>query len=160
MKITPALSLSQVAEIIGATFEGQSDFQISGINEIHMVEAGDLTFVDHPKYYTKALSSKATTIIINKQMSAPEGKALLFSNDPFAAYMTLVNKFRPFERSNLNISPSAEIGEGTVIQPGAFIGNHVKIGHDCIIHSNVSIYDRRQIWKYVSNQFIIGHLST
>ncbi|MEI6747948.1 MAG: UDP-3-O-(3-hydroxymyristoyl)glucosamine N-acyltransferase [Bacteroidales bacterium] len=145
MKITPALSLSHVAEIIGATFEGHSDFLISGINEIHMVEAGDLTFVDHPKYYTKALSSKATTIIINKQMSAPEGKALLFSDDPFAAYMTLVNKFRPFERSNLNISPSAEIGEGTVIQPGAFIGNHVKIGRDCIIHSNVSIYDHCQL---------------
>jgi UDP-3-O-[3-hydroxymyristoyl] glucosamine N-acyltransferase len=141
MKIIPALSLSSVADMIGAIFDGNPDFPISGINEIHMVEAGDLTFVDHPKYYTKALTSKATTIIINKQMVAPEGKSLLFSEDPFAAYMTLVNKFRPFERNNLNISTSAEIGEGTVIQPGAFIGNHVKIGRDCIIHSNVSIYD-------------------
>ncbi len=40
---------------------------ISGLNEIHMVEAGDITFVDHPKYYDKALNSKATTIIINKK---------------------------------------------------------------------------------------------
>lgn len=145
MKINPALTLSGAAGIIGATFDGKSDFTISGINEIHMVEPGDLTFVDHPKYYAKALASKATTIIINKQMDAPDGKALLFSDDPFAAYMTLVNKFRPFERSNQNISPSAEIGEGTVIQPGAFIGNNVKIGRDCIIHSNVSIYDHCQL---------------
>jgi UDP-3-O-[3-hydroxymyristoyl] glucosamine N-acyltransferase len=145
MKLNPALSLARTAELIGATFDGPSDFQITGINEIHMVEPGDLTFVDHPKYYSKALASKATTIIINKQMDAPEGKALLFSDDPFAAYMTLVNKFRPFERSNLNISLSAEIGEGTVIQPGAFIGNNVKIGRDCIIHSNVSIYDHCQL---------------
>jgi UDP-3-O-[3-hydroxymyristoyl] glucosamine N-acyltransferase len=145
MKINPALSLSRVAEIIGATFDGPSDNLISGINEIHMVEAGDLTFVDHPKYYTKALTSKATTIIINKQMSAPQGKALLFSDDPFAAYMILVNKFRPFESCNLNISSSAVIGEGTVIQAGAFIGNNVKIGRDCIIHSNVSIYDHCQL---------------
>jgi len=145
MKLNPALSLARTAELIGATFDGPFDFQITGINEIHMVEPGDLTFVDHPKYYSKALASKATTIIINKQMDAPEGKALLFSDDPFAAYMTLVNKFRPFERSNLNISLSAEIGEGTVIQPGAFIGNNVKIGRDCIIHSNVSIYDHCQL---------------
>jgi UDP-3-O-[3-hydroxymyristoyl] glucosamine N-acyltransferase len=145
MKLNKALSLSTVADLIGATFSGQADFLISGINEIHMVEAGDLTFVDHPKYYIKALTSKATTIIINKQMDAPTGKALLFSDDPFAAYMKLVNKFRPFEISNENISSSAEIGEGTIVQPGAFIGNHVKIGRDCIIHSNVSIYDHCQL---------------
>lgn len=39
------------------------------------------------------------------------------------------------------ISPSALIGEGTIIQPGAFIGNHVTIGKNCLIHANASIYD-------------------
>ena len=141
MKLSPALTLDKVAEIIGSRYDGNPDFLITGLNEIHMVEAGDLTFVDHPKYYGKALGSKATTIIINKQMSAPEGKTLIFSDDPFAAYMTLVRRFRPFKKSNLNISPSAEIGEGTVVQPGTFVGNGVKIGRNCIIHSNVSIYD-------------------
>lgn len=145
MKLESALTLERVAEIIGGSYDGNPDFSITGLNEIHMVEAGDLTFVDHPKYYSKALGSKATTIVINKQMSPPEGKALIFSDDPFAAYMTLVRRFRPFEKSNLNISPSAEIGEGTVIQPGAFIGNGVKIGRNCIIHANVSIYDNCQI---------------
>jgi UDP-3-O-[3-hydroxymyristoyl] glucosamine N-acyltransferase len=28
-----------------------------GMNEIHVVEKGDIVFVDHPKYYTKALNS-------------------------------------------------------------------------------------------------------
>lgn len=141
MKLESALTLERVAEITGGSYDGNPDFLITGLNEIHMVEPGDLTFVDHPKYYNKALGSKATTIIINKQMSAPEGKALIFSDDPFAAYMTLVRRFRPFEKSSLNISPSAEIGEGSVIQPGAFIGHNVKIGRNCIIHANVSIYD-------------------
>ena len=145
MKLDSALTLERVAEIIGGSYNGNPDFLITGLNEIHMVEAGDLTFVDHPKYYGKALGSKATTIIINKQVSPPEGKTLIFSDDPFAAYMTLVRRFRPFEKSNLNISHSAEIGEGTVIQPNAFIGNNVKIGRNCIIHSNVSIYDNCQL---------------
>jgi UDP-3-O-[3-hydroxymyristoyl] glucosamine N-acyltransferase len=145
MHLESTLTLQTVADIIGGTFDGNPELPITGLNEIHMVEAGDLTFVDHPKYYAKALGSKATTIIINKQMSAPEGKALIFSDDPFAAYMTLVHRFRPFEKSNLNISPSAVIGEGTIIQPGAFVGNGVKIGRDCIIHANVSIYDHCQL---------------
>ncbi|MCX6245812.1 MAG: DapH/DapD/GlmU-related protein [Bacteroidetes bacterium] len=141
MKFDSPLTLKEVAGLIGARFIGAPDFRISGINEIHMVEAGDLTFVDHPKYYTKALESKATTIIINKEVEPPAGKALIISDRPFDDYVFLVTKFRPFEKAVSAISPSAGIGEGTVIQPGAFVGNHVKIGKNCIIHSNASIYD-------------------
>lgn len=141
MKLNRPYSLKELAKMISAEFIGNPSFEITGINEIHMVEAGDLTFVDHPKYYDKALNSKATTILINKKVDCPKGKALLFSNNPFDDYMKLVKKFRPFIASTQFVSDSAEIGEGTFIQPGAFIGNHVKIGKNCIIHSNTSIYD-------------------
>ncbi|MEI6883767.1 MAG: UDP-3-O-(3-hydroxymyristoyl)glucosamine N-acyltransferase [Bacteroidota bacterium] len=145
MKFPTPLTLSQVAELIGARMIGDPAFVVSGINEIHMVETGDLTFVDHPKYYTKALTSAATTVLINKEVDCPEGKALLIHEKPFDAYVSLATRFRPFEKAVAMISPSAEIGEGTVIQPGAFIGNHVKIGKNCIIHANASIYDHTQI---------------
>jgi UDP-3-O-[3-hydroxymyristoyl] glucosamine N-acyltransferase len=134
-------SLQEIASMLSARFDGDPDFEVTGINEIHMVEPGNLTFVDHPKYYDKALNSKATTILINKEVPRPEGKALIISDDPFRDYVWLARHFRPFEASGSAISPTAEIGEGTIIQPGAFIGNHVKIGKNCIIHSNVSIYD-------------------
>lgn len=106
-----------------------------------MVEPGDVTFVDHPKYYDKALKSKATTIIINKKVDCPEGKALIFHEKPFDAFIEIIREYRPFHSSGMSVSPTAIIGEGTVIQPGAFIGNHVRIGRNCIIHANVSIYD-------------------
>jgi len=141
MKFDVAKSVREISEILKAQFDGDGAFPVTGINEIHMVEPGDITFVDHPKYYEKALNSNATTIIINKKVQRPDGKALIFSEDPFADYMLLVKKFRPFEPVYKMISDSAEIGEGTVIQPGAFIGNHVKIGKNCLIHANVSIYD-------------------
>jgi UDP-3-O-[3-hydroxymyristoyl] glucosamine N-acyltransferase len=145
MKLPEPLLLKDAAKIINAEFIGDPEFIITGINEIHMVEKGDLTFVDHPKYYKKALNSKATTIIINSRVDCPDGKALLYCNDPFEAYVTLVRKYRGFTPSNNLISESAEIGKGTIIQPGTFIGNNVKIGENCIIHSNVSIYDYSEI---------------
>ncbi len=141
MKFLSSISLREIADIIGATFCFDESFPVSGMNEIHMVSSGDLTFVDHPKYYDKALSSKASVIIINQKMECPEGKALLFHDDPFAAYTLLARKYRPFVASTSAISPSAIVGGGTVIQPGAFIGNHVEIGKNCIIHANVSIND-------------------
>ena len=139
MKLASPVTLSEIAILIGATYNGDAGFSVSGINEIHMVSEGDLTFVDHPKYYAKALSSKASTIIINQRVDCPQGKALLFHDDPFAAYTSLVRRFCPFVESSTAVSPDAIIGEGTVIQPGVFIGNHVEIGKNCIIHSNVSI---------------------
>ncbi len=145
MKLNRKYTLGEFAGFIQAKFIGDANHSITGINEIHMVEAGDLTFVDHPKYYNKALNSKATTILINKDVDCPEGKGLLISDDPFSDYVKLVKKFRGFEASTSQISPSAIIGEGTVIQPNAFIGNHVKIGKNCLIHSNVSIYDHVEI---------------
>lgn len=141
MRLETPTTLAEVAALLQAKFDGDPGFIISGLNEIHMVEPGDLTFVDHPKYYKKALESKATTIIINKKVERPEGKVLIFSDDPFTDYVKLVKKYRPFEPASQMISPLATIGEGTIIQPGVFIGNHVKIGNNCLIHANVSIYD-------------------
>jgi UDP-3-O-[3-hydroxymyristoyl] glucosamine N-acyltransferase len=139
------ITLKKLAELTGARMVGDPDFPVTGINEIHMVEKGDLTFVDHPKYYTKALNSAATTILINKDVDCPEGKTLLIHEKPFDAYVSLVTRFHPFEKATETISHSAEIGAGTVLQPGVFVGNHVKIGRNCIIHANVSIYDHSVI---------------
>ena len=124
---------------------GDGNLFVGGINEIHRVENGDITFVDLPKYYDKALQSAASFVIINKEVEIPKGKALLFHADPFSVYVSIVKHFRPFQPSNKSISSSATVGEGTVLQPGVFVGNHVRIGKNCVIHSNVSIYNYTEI---------------
>lgn len=141
MKFNKPQSLQEIANLLNCEFIGDKNFAIYGMNEIHVVESGDIVFVDHPKYYDKALQSKATIVLINKNVDCPQGKALLISDDPFRDFNKLTNYFRPFQFSNVSIATSARVGEGTVIQPNTFIGNHVVIGKNCLIHSNVSIYD-------------------
>jgi len=145
MKFPKDHSLKEIANLLNCEFIGDKNFKVLGMNEIHVVEPGDIVFVDHPKYYDKALQSAATIILINKKVECPEGKALLISDDPFRDFNILTQHFKPFQFSNVAISATAVIGEGTVIQPNCFIGNHVKIGKNCIIHSNVSIYDHTVI---------------
>jgi UDP-3-O-[3-hydroxymyristoyl] glucosamine N-acyltransferase len=141
MKFQQKQFLKDIATIINCQFIGNDDFEVLGMNEIHVVEAGDIVFVDHPKYYQKALESAATIILINKLVDCPVGKALLISEDPFRDFNMLSSHFQPFQKSNLAISSSASIGVNTIIQPNCFIGNNVKIGKNCIIHANVTIYD-------------------
>lgn len=149
MKLQQPVSVKWMAEFTGATLRGDETQMATGLNEIHKVEKGDVSFVDFEKYYNKCLQSAATVILINKEVECPEGKTLLVCEDPFTAYVKLVKHFRPFEAANMLVSSSAVIGEGTHIQPGAFVGNHVKVGKNCLIHANVSIYDFTEIGDHV-----------
>ena len=92
MQINPT-SLKDIAAIINAKFIGNDAHIITGLNEIHCVTIGDVVFVDHPKYYNKALQSDATTIIINKEVDCPEGKALIIHDEPFTAFNQLLLNF-------------------------------------------------------------------
>ena len=145
MKFPRPHSLKEIADYLDCSFVGDSDFQILGINEIHVVQPGDIVFVDHPKYYDKALQSAATTILINKEVNCPEGKSLLISDDPFRDFNTLTLRFKPFTPATQLQQASAEIGTGTIIQPGVFIGNGVRIGKNCVIHANVVLNDYSEI---------------
>jgi len=150
MKFPSSHTLLQIAELINCKFVGDENFAVLGMNEIHVVEPGDIVFVDHPKYYDKALQSAATIILINKEVACPDGKALLISDDPFRDFNKLTDYFKPFKFSNVSISTSAKIGKDTIIQPNTFIGNNVVIGNGCFIHSNVSIYDDTIIGNHVT----------
>lgn len=150
MKFPKPHTLKKIAQLISTDYIGADSFPVLGMNEIHVVEPGDIVFVDHPKYYDKALQSAATIVLINKEVDCPEGKALLISDDPFRDFNKLTSHFKPFQSSNTAISQSATIGQNTIIQPNTFIGNNITIGNNCLIHSNVSIYDDTVIGNNVT----------
>ena len=141
MVLNPPLCLEQVAQMLKSEFSGDANLVVSGINEINVVKNGDVTFVDHPKYYNKALQSNASVVIINKKFECPPGKGLIFSEDPFRDFVSLIKHYSPFRPASQMVSQTASIGKGTIIQPGAFVGNNVVIGQNCLIHPNVTIYD-------------------
>ncbi|PQJ23312.1 UDP-3-O-(3-hydroxymyristoyl)glucosamine N-acyltransferase [Tenacibaculum sp. SG-28] len=149
MKFDKPHTLEEIATFLHVDYVGEPSFPILGMNEIHVVEKGDIVFVDHPKYYDKALQSNATTILINKRVACPEGKSLLISEDPFRDFNALTQKFNPFTPAEETISSRALIGEDTVIQPNVFIGENVHIGNHCVIHPNVVIHNNCRIGNNV-----------
>lgn len=159
MKLDRTYTLKEISEIVQCTYVGNDNHQITGINEIHMVESGDIVFVDHPKYYDKALKSAATSIIINKEVECPTGKALILSEKPFDVFNQLTTHFRPLQsphtQENQFIHPSAEI------YPNVFIGNNVKIGKNTRIYPGVCIMDNTTIGDdvIIGANTVIGHFA-
>lgn len=140
MKLAPAQTAGTLAELVGAEVLGDPNVAVTGINEIHMVEPGDVVFTDHPKYFASCLQSVASCVLINERVEVPEGKAVLFSDDPFRDFNKIILAFWKAEPVNQNVHPSAIVGEGTIIYAGAVIGANVVIGSNCVLHPNVTIY--------------------
>ncbi|MBS1946039.1 MAG: UDP-3-O-(3-hydroxymyristoyl)glucosamine N-acyltransferase [Bacteroidetes bacterium] len=148
MELKEPLDAAAVAELIHARVLGNARRMVTGINEINRVREGDLVFVDHPKYYNKALHSAATTILIDHGgVEVPEGKAVLVCTDPCNAYNTLVRHF---------MTPAAwtgelpNIGADTVVHSSVVVGTNVVIGKGCTIMPGVVIYPNTTIGDRVT----------
>ena len=140
MKLPAPISVQWLSTFTKSEIIGNNQLEITGVNEIHQVEMGDIVFVDHPKYYQTCLNSAASCIIINnKEVTVPTGKTLLFCADPFEAYSKIVQHFKPLQLSDQAISKDALIGEGTIIMPRVFIGANIRIGKNCVIYPNVTL---------------------
>lgn len=155
MKFKELVSVESLIDLTSARLIETNHTHIDGINEIHKVTPGDITFVDHPKYYSKALESDAWVVLINQTDAPnPNKKTILYTDDPFNAYNTLVRYFSPFEPM-LKLNGNALIGENTIIMHGAIVGNNVTIGSNCLIYPNVVIYPN----SHIGNNVII-HANT
>lgn len=140
MKFTKPLTAAQVAEIIQARVVGDPDVMVTGLNEIHMVEEGDISFTDHPKYYKKSLQSKASVVLINAVPEESYGKTLIISEQPFADFNKLIHSQWKLAHVSATISETAQLGKNVHIGPNVFIGDRTQIGDNCVIHPNVVIY--------------------
>ncbi|MCB9348065.1 MAG: UDP-3-O-(3-hydroxymyristoyl)glucosamine N-acyltransferase [Lewinellaceae bacterium] len=139
MQFSNPIPVKEIAEKIGARIIGDDSLLATGINEIHQVRKGDITFVDVKKYFDKSLKSDASIIILNEKAKCPKGKALLLCDDPFEAYNGIVLEHRPFQPLTRAISDTAEIHPSAIIEPNVVIGPHVKVGANTYIQANVTI---------------------
>ena len=152
MKFPQPIPVQSVAEKIGAKLIGDAGLLATGINEIHKVEKGDITFVDAKKYFKKSLQSAASIIIINEEVACPTGKALLVCGDPFRAYNGLVLEYRPLRPLGSAIAESALIHPSSIIEPGVIIGHQVVVGKNCYVQANSYLGDYTHIGDHVTIQ--------
>ncbi|TSJ39050.1 UDP-3-O-(3-hydroxymyristoyl)glucosamine N-acyltransferase [Fluviicola chungangensis] len=159
MKIGSIHTVGAIAQFLGRAVIGDDTLIVTGINEIHRVEPGDLVFVDHPKYYDKALNSAASFILIDREVPIPEGKALIISPVPFDDYNKLTKKFSPYRPQMSMTGENCRIADSAHLSPNCFIGHDVIIGENVTIHPGAYIGDGTVIEENViiGPNAVIGH---
>jgi UDP-3-O-[3-hydroxymyristoyl] glucosamine N-acyltransferase len=148
MKLAAPTALGDISKLIGAKAVGDLNLKVTGINEIHVVEVGDIAFVDHPKYYDKTLGSQASVVIIDREVTCPNGKGLLIHPAPFDAFNELTQHFQR-ERERL-LEPQPKVHPDAHVKPGAILGKYVQVGAGSVIHPGVVVYDHCIIGERVT----------
>ena len=166
MRLPSPISSTEIAQRSGAEHHGP-EAVVHGLNEIHRVQTGDLTFVDHPKYYRKTLSSAASVVLINRLpddlASLTEGQTptLLIHPRPFDVYDDLVREYRPPYVLSATVAPSAVVHPSAVLEPGVVLGPNVYVGARSVIGANAVVYGPTKIGSNarIGAGCIIGELA-
>lgn len=147
--IAGPFTLEQLAGLTGAQLAPGADGQASFEDVAPLDAAGSnhISFLDNKQYVDAFAVSKAGACVIHPSMAAkaPAGMALLLSNDPYRAYAQIAAAFHPmpaFEpgiAATAAVDPSARLGEGCRVEPGAVIGPGAEIGRFCHIGPNAVI---------------------
>jgi UDP-3-O-[3-hydroxymyristoyl] glucosamine N-acyltransferase len=157
------MRVRELAEWLGATFEGDGERELTGVQSLDVAGAEDLSFVSSAKALHLAEESAAGCLIV--PLEFPAGRTVIRAGAPRTAFARAVSRLvpppphRPGVHPTASISPEAEIGEGVEIGPhvsvgegarvephcrigpGCAIGRRVQIGHDSVLHAHVTIYD-------------------
>ncbi len=152
MKFQDPIPVAQIAKDYGLQIIGDDSLIALGINEIHKVEEGDITFSDVKKYFKKSLESAATIIILNERADCPASKAILLADNPFEVYNDIVSKQRPHRPLSATVDLSAYVHASAIIEPGVIIGPNVRIGKYSHIQANTVILEHTIIGDHVTIQ--------
>jgi len=152
MKFSEPISVKSIAEKYDLKIIGDDSLMATGINEIHKVENGDITFSDNQKYFKKSLQSAATIIILNEVADCPPGKVILIAEEPFYVYNSIVTKHRPLRSLSANIAVTANVHPSAIVEPGVIIGPNVRIGKYSHIQANTVILEHVIIGDHVNIQ--------
>ena len=164
--------LKELAEFVGGTVVGDGEVEISGVASIDEAEAGQITFIAHPKYLRKLGETRASAIIVSKEVAAND-KSLICTANPQLAFIKILTLFfaKPYQSKgidpNARISPTAQlvkdltiypfvyigdrcqIEDHVTLYPGVYVGEDSIIGEDSILHPNVTLYSGSIIGKRV-----------
>lgn len=149
------MKLSEICQRLSIAFDGE-DREITGLNALTEATGEEVSFLENPKYASKLGKTKASAVFVTESMAAllPEGTAALIVPEPYIA-LAKASAFFAAARLEYDIDESV-IGEGSVVEPGAFVAKGSRIGRNChimpgvFIGNNVTIGDNTVLYPNVT----------
>jgi len=137
-------TLGELAERVAGEVSGDRSRRVSGVRTLESAEAGDLSFLTHPRYARAARESRAGAILVGRGVEVP-GHDLLVVEHPSLALAQVLVLVHPPSRPAPGIHPTAIVAPGAEVDPSASLGAYVvlgagaRIGANCVLHPHVVV---------------------
>ncbi len=165
------MRVRELAEWLGATFEGDGEKELTGVAPLESAGSGELAFVGGRKAAQQAESSAAGCLLVPFDWSSTGHRTLIRVPEPRTAFARAMSRFYPTAELKpgvhhtavigkdvelgalVFIGPHAVVGDGTrigvasSIGAGCVIGKRVAMGEGCVLHPNVTVYDNVDIGR-------------
>ncbi len=145
-KVGGPFTLSRLAKISGASIRKRDEAGtvIKDVAPLDVAGPGEISFLDSKRYAQAFAKSRAGACVVGPQWAsmAPDGMALLLSENPCLAFARIAQAFYPREQAQAEIAatavidPTARLGKGCQVEAGAVIGKNVEFGEGCRIGAN------------------------
>ncbi len=135
-------TLSELAAKTAASFTGDPDYIISGVNTLEEASGADLSFLANPKYSEAMKKSKAGVICIDSTALKQEEKNYLISDNPSRTFQIIAELLLSSSMKSgfTGIHPTAIIHPTSTIHPTAHIGPYVVIDQGCTVGKNTTLF--------------------
>jgi UDP-3-O-[3-hydroxymyristoyl] glucosamine N-acyltransferase len=164
-----SIGLRELAERIGGRLEGGGNPLIRGVAGIREAQTGEITFLAHARYLNYLEDTRASALICKPDLKST--LPTIRMDDPHLGFLRAIELFCEPKQdyfaegvdSSAQVHPSARLGEGVRVGPGAIIGENceigehsivgpgavvmpkVKIGERCLLYPNVVVREECQI---------------
>lgn len=166
-------TLTELAEVIGGSVEGDGQTIINDIAPIESAGPHDLSFVANIKYATYVESTQAGALILDPDTPCPHKPVIRHVNPylAFARVVALLYPNTPLIEPGINpssvtshdsdidssarvgafchIRESAQVGKNSQLVSSVYVGRNVTIGDDCLLYPGVRILDNCSVGNRV-----------
>jgi UDP-3-O-[3-hydroxymyristoyl] glucosamine N-acyltransferase len=165
------MRVRELAEWLGATFEGDGEKELTGVAPLDTAGAGEVAFVGGRKAAAEAEKSGAGCLLVPIEWKSTSRRTLIRVPEPRTAFARAMSRFYPTAELKpgvhptavigkdvemaalVYIGPHAVVGDGTrlgvasSIAAGCVVGKRVAMGEGCVLHANVTVYDNVDIGR-------------
>jgi len=128
----PAYRLSELAELVGGSVQGDPDRKIEAVRTLDTAGPQDLSFLTNPRYRRQSASSGAGALLVGRDDRELD-KDLVVVDNPSLALGKVLDLFASEHPPSPGVHPTAIVSEDVEIASSASVGPYAVVGEQCSV---------------------------
>jgi UDP-3-O-[3-hydroxymyristoyl] glucosamine N-acyltransferase len=128
-----AITLGELAVRYGLELAGDPGLAVDGVAALAAATPGKLSFCTGPKYRKQLAATRATAVVLPRELAAECPVAALISGNPYASFARMAAGLYPPAPVQPGVAAGAQVAESATVAASAFVGSHAVIGAGAVI---------------------------